>query len=47
MVHHAKKFANESINKLQLTQNDLVVELASNDGYLLQYFRDSSIPVSA
>ncbi len=41
---HAKKFANESINKLQLTQNDLVVELASNDGYLLQYFRDSSIP---
>ena len=41
---HAKKFASESINKLQLTQNDLVVELASNDGYLLQYFRDSSIP---
>ena len=41
---HAKKFASESINKLQLTQNDLVVELASNDGYLLQYFRDASIP---
>ena len=41
---HAKKFARQSINKLQLTQNDLVLELASNDGYLLQYFSDSSIP---
>ena len=41
---HAKKFAKKSINKLKLSKNDLVVELASNDGYLLQYFKDASIP---
>jgi 2-polyprenyl-3-methyl-5-hydroxy-6-metoxy-1,4-benzoquinol methylase len=33
------------ISLLQLNQNDLVVEIASNDGYLLQYFANSSIKV--
>ncbi len=41
---HAKRFARDSINRLDLTKNDLVLELASNDGYLLKYFSDSSIP---
>ena len=33
------------INKLDLRENDLVVEIASNDGYLLQYFKKEGIPV--
>ena len=31
--------------RLNLGANSLVVELASNDGYLLQYFVQKSIPV--
>ena len=33
------------IEKLGLTADDLVVEVASNDGYLLQYFRVEGISV--
>lgn len=40
-----KKFADEMIELLQLGREDLVIELASNDGYLLQYFMDSEIKV--
>ncbi len=41
---HAKAFAKEAINKLELNSKDLVLELASNDGYLLKYFKDEKIP---
>jgi SAM-dependent methyltransferase len=42
---HSQKYATKMIEKLGLTTNDLVVEVASNDGYLLQYFRAEGISV--
>jgi hypothetical protein len=42
---HAKKYATEAIERWQLGSHSKVVELASNDGYLLQYFVERAIPV--
>ena len=44
-LKHSKNYAEKMINKLDLRENDLVVEIASNDGYLLQYFKKEGIPV--
>jgi len=44
-VEHARLYADEMIDQLELGPGSLVVELASNDGYLLQHFRDRGIPV--
>ena len=44
-VEHAKLYASEAQAKLKLNENSLVVEVASNDGYLLQHFVASNIPV--
>jgi hypothetical protein len=41
---HAEKYATEITNKLQLDSNSLVIEIASNDGYLLKNFVKSNIP---
>ena len=41
---HAKKYVENTIPKLSLTENSLVVEIASNDGYLLQYIKEKNIP---
>lgn len=41
---HAKCFAEDAIKRLELGPNSHVLELASNDGYLLQYFKENSIP---
>lgn len=43
-LEHSKKYVNMIIKKLQLNKNSFVVEIASNDGYLLQYFRELNIP---
>ena len=42
---HAKAYTEKMVDRLQLGADSLVVELASNDGYLLQYFVDQGIPV--
>ncbi|MEM7068645.1 MAG: class I SAM-dependent methyltransferase [Pseudomonadota bacterium] len=42
---HAKKFADQIIDRLKLDENSRVVELASNDGYLLKNFIEKGIPV--
>jgi len=42
---HAKSLAEEAVDQLQLTSQDLVVEIASNDGYLLQYFQQAGVRV--
>lgn len=42
---HSESFARETANKLCLGPENLVMEAASNDGYLLQYFRQQGIRV--
>jgi SAM-dependent methyltransferase len=44
-VQHAKDYTEMIIDRLNLTKDSLVVEIASNDGYLLQHFVARSIPV--
>lgn len=44
-LEHAKKYCDSMIDKFGINKNSYVVELASNDGYLLQYFVESKIPV--
>jgi hypothetical protein len=44
-VEHMKRFAEAAATRFGLGPKSLVVELASNDGYLLQHFRATGIPV--
>jgi 2-polyprenyl-3-methyl-5-hydroxy-6-metoxy-1,4-benzoquinol methylase len=44
-LQHAKKYTDEMTSRFGLDSNALVVEIASNDGYLLQYFHEKDIPV--
>jgi SAM-dependent methyltransferase len=44
-VEHARKYASEMISRFGLDGSSLVVEVASNDGYLLQHFVAAGIPV--
>jgi C-methyltransferase C-terminal domain/Putative zinc binding domain/Methyltransferase domain len=44
-VAHAQRYAEAMIDRLGLTANSLVTEVASNDGYLLQHFVGRDIPV--
>ena len=41
---HAKAYANAMIERFQLTHNSHVIEIASNDGYLLKNFVAADIP---
>ena len=43
-VQHAKQYTEMIIERLGLGQDSFVVELASNDGYLLQHFMGKGIP---
>lgn len=44
-LDHAKKYTDMISERLKLNESSFVVELASNDGYLLQYFVEKKIPV--
>ena len=44
-LQHAKTYADMAIQRFRLNRNSLVIEIASNDGYLLQYFGARGIPV--
>lgn len=44
-VAHAKRYAEKMTGLLSLNEQSLVVEIASNDGYLLQHFVSAGIPV--
>ena len=41
---HAKKYAEKMITELGLNNQNFVIEVASNDGYLLRNFVDTDIP---
>ncbi len=43
-VEHARRYTALAIDRLGLTERSFVVELASNDGYLLQHFVNRGIP---
>ncbi len=44
-VEHAKRYAEMAIDRFQLGAGSKVMEIASNDGYLLQHFVAKGVPV--
>ena len=44
-LKHIEAFVDMTITKFRLNHNSRVVEIASNDGYLLQYFKKKNIPI--
>ncbi len=42
---HSKAYTDKMVKNFGFDQNSLVIEIASNDGYLLQYFKEKNIPV--
>jgi SAM-dependent methyltransferase len=43
-LKHAKKYTEKMMQELALNKNSLVIEIASNDGYLLKNFIEKNIP---
>jgi len=44
-LEHSKEYVDKIISRLHLNEKSLVIEIASNDGYLLQYFKKRNIPI--
>jgi SAM-dependent methyltransferase len=44
-LEHCKRFSEEAIQRFALSPTSKVVEIASNDGYLLQYFAQAGVQV--
>ena len=44
-VNHAEQYVDSLVKKFNINKKNLVVEIASNDGYLLQFFKKKNIPV--
>ena len=44
-IEHARRYADMMRARFGLNEKSLVVEIASNDGYLLQHFRQAGVPV--
>jgi len=44
-LKHAKAYTDTMTSRFGYTGQSLVIEVASNDGYLLQYFKEKNIPV--
>ncbi len=43
-VEHARRYAELMINRFKLGRDSKVMEIASNDGYLLQHFKQAGVP---
>ncbi|MEX0663494.1 MAG: class I SAM-dependent methyltransferase [Acidimicrobiia bacterium] len=44
-VEHSRRYCKQVIDRLGLDHQSLVIEVASNDGYLLRHFVDEGVPV--
>jgi C-methyltransferase-like protein/putative zinc binding protein/methyltransferase family protein len=44
-LKHAENYCNQMVERFGFNDKSLMVEIASNDGYLLQYFKQKNIPV--
>lgn len=44
-LEHCKKYTENVIERFSLNKSSFVLEIASNDGYLLQYFKEKNIRV--
>jgi len=44
-LEHAKRYTDLMVDRFGFNKNSKVIEIASNDGYLLQYFHEKRIPV--
>jgi 2-polyprenyl-3-methyl-5-hydroxy-6-metoxy-1,4-benzoquinol methylase len=44
-LEHVKKYTEQMLRRFQFSDQSQVIEIASNDGYLLQYFQQQQIPV--
>ncbi|MBA4053427.1 MAG: SAM-dependent methyltransferase, partial [Marivirga sp.] len=44
-VEHARQYVEDMIKRFGFNEKSYVIEIASNDGYLLQHFRDRGVPV--
>lgn len=42
---HAKRYVEMMVERFGFSKNSQVIEIASNDGYLLQYFKEHGVPV--
>lgn len=46
-VEHARRYCDMMTERFGFNESSQIVEIASNDGYLLQHFKAKGIPVSA
>jgi len=44
-LEHSRRYVEEMVERFEIGEHSHVVELASNDGYLLQYFHQRQVPV--
>lgn len=44
-LEHARRYVEDMARRFDFGPESLVIEVASNDGYLLQYFKEKGIPV--
>ncbi len=44
-VAHAKAYVDEMVTRFGFDESSQVIEIASNDGYLLQFFKEKGVPV--
>lgn len=45
-LEHAKNYVDMMVHRFNLNENHHIIEIASNDGYLLQYFKEKNILVT-
>jgi SAM-dependent methyltransferase len=44
MLDHSKRYVDDMVERLSLNEDSMVIEIAANDGYLLQFVKEQGIP---